>query len=337
MQSPSCLDFSLIRVLHSAPMNYNSSEPALLVTPMSMHKNILAVSIAHESKVYLWDAATAENDEQQLTSFVVPPEVNRIYDLRVNHTTVVCLAGWGLVAFNYKRRTEPVIVFDFHERPRTFGPSNVFFETHCMEMNEEYVLTHASQPLFNYRKEEPKTYSYLNCRRLLDDGFGQPLRLNRCEIEEMEINKIRLSSSKHNLLAIMHGQEFMSNFSYGIKIMKIPSGEIIQTVLEGIPIFGSEVRCPIQWVDNRLFIKYSPKIHDFECLNPNPEDVILHIWNSEKDKEFVVEHVGMSSLQEDVMIDHARVVQIHHRLYKPPNSNDVSHQVWAKIYNFWNN
>ena len=86
--------------------------------------------VAHESKVYLWDAETLE----QLTSFVVPREVNRIYDLRLNASMVVCLASWSLVAFNYKRsEIAPVIVYDFHERPA--GGGNVFFETHCMEMN----------------------------------------------------------------------------------------------------------------------------------------------------------------------------------------------------------
>merc|ERR550534_3282606 len=90
------------------------SEPSSLITPMSIYKNVIAVSIAHESKVYLWDAETLE----QLTSFVVPREVNRIYDLRLNASMVVCLAGWGLVAFNYKRtEIAPVIVYDFHERP----------------------------------------------------------------------------------------------------------------------------------------------------------------------------------------------------------------------------
>ena len=91
---------------------------------------MLIFYVAHESKVYLWDAETLE----QLTSFVVPREVNRIYDLRLNASMVVCLASWSLVAFNYKRtEIAPVIVYDFHERPA--GGGNVFFETHCMEMN----------------------------------------------------------------------------------------------------------------------------------------------------------------------------------------------------------
>ena len=244
------------------------------------------------------------------------------------------------MAFDYKRNSEnasPTIVFDFRERPPTSGPANVFFQTHCLEMNEEYVLTHASQPLFNYETESPKTYSYLNCRELTKEGFGEPLRLNAVEIEEMEINKIRLSSSNYNLLAIMHGQEVISTFSFGVKIMKIPTGEFLHSVLEGAPLFDSEVRCPIQWVANRLFIKFSPKIKDYESLCPNPQDVILHIWNCESDKEFVVDHVGMSSLQEDVMIDHARVVQIYHRLKKKPDSDEVLHQVWGKIHDFWCN
>ena len=120
--------------------------------------------------------------------------------------------------------------------------------------------------------------------------------------------------------------------------MKIPSGEIIQNVLEGImPL--SEVRCPISWVDSRLFMKYSPKIRDYEDPSASEKDVILRIWESETDEEMVLENVGMSSLQEDVMIDHARVVQIFHRLFKPLNdSNDgVTHQVWGKIHDFWNN
>ena len=151
VQCRSCLDFSQIKVLHTAPLNHNSSEPASLITPMSISTNVLAVSIgnllflfakiistkscsifhvAHESKVYLWDAETLE----QLTSFVVPREVNRIYDLRLNASMVICLASWSLVAFNYKRtENAPVIVYDFHERPA--GGGNVFFETHCMEMN----------------------------------------------------------------------------------------------------------------------------------------------------------------------------------------------------------
>ena len=101
----------------------------------------------------------------------------------------------------------------------------------------------------------------------------------------------------------------------------------------------SEVRCPISWVDSRLFMKYSPKIRDYEDPSASEKDVILRIWESETDEEMVLENVGMSSLQEDVMIDHARVVQIFHRLFKPLNdSNDgVTHQVWGKIHDFWNN
>jgi len=339
VQCRSCLDFSQIKVLHTAPLNHNSSEPASLITPMSISTNVLAVSIAHESKVYLWDAETLE----QLTSFVVPREVNRIYDLRLNASMVICLAGWGLVAFNYKRtENAPVIVYDFHERPA--GGGNVFFETHCMEMNESYVLTHASRPLFDTFRSNgsygPRTSSYLHCRRLLDgpSSFGQLLVPNPEEIDNLEIDKIRFSSAKYNLLCIMHCQDIVSSFSFGVKIMKIPSGEIIQNVLEGI-MYLSEVRCPISWVDSRLFMKYSPKIRDYEDPSASEKDVILRIWESETDEEMVLENVGMSSLQEDVMIDHARVVQIFHRLFKPLNdSNDgVTHQVWGKIHDFWNN
>ena len=45
VQCRSCLDFSQIQVLHTAPLNHNSSEPSSLITPMSIHKNVIAVSI----------------------------------------------------------------------------------------------------------------------------------------------------------------------------------------------------------------------------------------------------------------------------------------------------
>ena len=47
VQCRSCLDFSQIKVLHTAPLNHNSSEPASLITPMSISTNVLAVSIGN--------------------------------------------------------------------------------------------------------------------------------------------------------------------------------------------------------------------------------------------------------------------------------------------------
>lgn len=339
VQSRSCLDFSLINVLHDAPLHHDTSETAFLTTPMALtqkdSKGLLAVSVASAATVYLWNA----DSDEQLAAYQVPSEVNRIYELKLNSTHIVCLASWSLIAWNHQNNsTEPEVMKDIPEVSQQQGKTNMFFEVHSMDMNEEFVVTHACQPLINaFLHNGPSTYTYITCRRLLNGQsslLGPNLKPNASEVDHLEVNKIRLSSSKYNLLAIMTSREVLT-FSFTIKIMKIPSGEFIENVMEDLS-FRSEIRGPINWVDKRLFVKYAPKIRNLEQQN-NPQDVILHVWNCDTDEELSLEHVGMSSLQDDVVVDHTRVVQVMNYRYKPIDRDELVHQIVAKVHNFWDN
>ena len=334
VQSRSCTDLSLINVLHESPLLYDPTEPAFLTTPMSLHENKLAVSIPQEATVILWNA----NTEEELAIFHVPPDISRIYQIKVNATHLVCLGSWSLIT--WRHATQPIqpfeVVEDIPDRIKS-DSTNIYFEVHGLDINDDYVVTHASQPLIHFGTG-PTTFTFLTCRRLLDGSNGRLLgnlvQPNKAAVGYLEVQKIKLSSTKYNMLAIMQSSEVMT-FNHTIQIIKIPSGEIIRNVMEGMS-FGGEVRSPIQWVHNKLFFKYAPRIRDFD-EDGNPQDVIMKFWNCETDEEIPVEHVGMNSLNDEVMVDQARVYHLLYRRYRSDAGDELIHQICAKKYDFWFN
>ena len=152
---------------------------------------LLAVSIANEATVFLFDA----DSEDQLAAYHVPNEVNRIYELRLTSTHIVCLASWSLITWNLDQsHSEPEVMKDIPEVADQHGKTNVFFEVHSMDINEEFVVTHATQPLIRaFDSTGLNTYTYITCRRLLNGQprlLGPNLKPNASGVDCLEVNRV---------------------------------------------------------------------------------------------------------------------------------------------------
>merc|ERR1712088_889842 len=219
-----------------------------------------------------------------------------------------------------------MITYDCFSQTENSNQVNIWFETHNVEMNESYVVTHASQPLVAAVFQNPtgqKTRSFLHCRKMSKDSIlGPIIKLNEDIVFRMEIGSIRLSSSKYNVLALMHIDENMSPMCYAVKLMKIPSGEIISNVFQmQCHRLHSEVRMPIAWVDNRLFMLLVPKVSIMDSSDSlDQTDITLSVWNYETNVESFLDHVNMISIGGDnIMVDHTNVVQLYHRILRVGN------------------
>ena len=59
----------------------------------------------------------------------------------------------------------------------------------------------------------------------------------------------------------------------------------------------SEVRMPIAWVDNKLFILLVPKVSIMDSSDPlDQTDITLSLWNYETNEESFLDHVNMISI-----------------------------------------
>merc|ERR1719219_1489367 len=153
VQSRALEDFQLLKTLHEGSVVYNDQEPILLTTPLTIYSEILVVPISSDDKLYLWNA---ESQEQFCTLSLPSQRSSKIYDVRINSTHIICLASWTLIAWSYKIDDEgnfvkiqmgPMIAYDYLSRAENSNQVNIWFETHNVEINESYVITHASQPL----------------------------------------------------------------------------------------------------------------------------------------------------------------------------------------------
>jgi len=352
VQSRALDDFRLLKTLHEGSVVYNDQEPILLTTPLAIHGDILVVPIGSDNKIYLWNA---QSEEQVCTLSLPAQRSGKIYDVRINATHIICLASWSLIAWSYKMDENgsflkihlgPMIAYDCFSQTENSNQVNIWFETHNVEMNESYVVTHASQPLVAAVFQNPtgqKTRSFLHCRKMSKDSIlGPIIKLNEDMVFRMEIGSIRLSSSKYNVLALMHIDENMSPMCYAVKLMKIPSGEIITNVFQ-TRLLHSEVRMPISWVDNKLFMLLVPKMSimdsSTDSYDQKDQDVTLSLWNYETNCESFLDHVNMMSIGDNILVDHANVVQLYHRILrvnKEPDQ-DVCHEIRGRLYDYWNN
>ena len=103
----------------------------------------------------------------------------------------------------------------------------------------------------------------------------------------MEIEKIRLSANVYNVMAMMHTDETVSPMCFAVKLMSIPSGIILANVFPNRSL-NSEVRMPIQWVDNRLYMKLVPK----NLADRDECDVTMSMFNYETNEEVYMDHVS---------------------------------------------
>ena len=120
------------------------------------------------------------------------------------------------------------------------------------------------------------------------------------------------------------------------------SGEIITNVFQ-TRLLHSEVRMPISWVDNKLFMLLVPKMSimdsSTDSYDQKDQDVTLSLWNYETNCESFLDHVNMMSIGDNILVDHANVVQLYHRILrvnKEPDQ-DVCHEIRGRLYDYWNN
>ena len=180
VQSRALDDFRLLKTLHEGSVVYNDQEPILLTTPLAIHGDILVVPIGSDNKIYLWNA---QSEEQVCTLSLPAQRSGKIYDVRINATHIICLASWSLIAWSYKMDEKgsflkihlgPMITYDCFSQTENSNQVNIWFETHNVEMNESYVVTHASQPLVAAVFQNPtgqKTRSFLHCRKMSKDSI----------------------------------------------------------------------------------------------------------------------------------------------------------------------
>ena len=344
VHSRSLDDFRVLKVLHGHPENYNLEEPLLQSTPIALSGDILAVPVKDEDEVYLWNA---ETEERVGVAKMHRNRANKIYDIKMSPTHIICLASWSLITWRYELKSDqvqilygPSTTFDFYDKPTT-ETVNIWFETHNLEMNEDFVVTHASQPLLTVFRSPhvgPKTRSFLHCRRFVSDDkmLGKCAKLNEDVVTNMEIGSISLSSKVYNILAISMVDETVS-FRYVVKLMKIPTGEILNNVFP-TKLRLSEVRIPIAWVDNNLVMKLAPKLSVIDDVCD--QDVILSLWNYERQEEVYLDHVQMVSFGDHILIDHAHVIQIFHRFARhtlQENEENILNEICARSYDYWSN
>jgi len=351
VQSRSLKDFQLLKTLHEGSVVYNDQEPVLLTTPLAIHGDILIVPVNADDKLYLWNA---EKQEELFTLSLPSQRSSKIYDVRISSSHIICLASWTLIAWSYKNDDKgnfikidlgPMIAYDYFSQSDNSNQVNIWFETHNLEMNESYVITHASQPLVSVFQNPngQKTRSFLHCRKTCTESIlGPIIKLNEETVFGMEIGAIRLSSIKYNVLALMFIDESYSPLAYAVKIMKIPSGEILSNVFQmQHHRLHSEVRMPIAWVDNKLFMLLVPKVSIMDSSDPlDQTDITLSLWNYETNEESFLDHVNMISIGGDnIMVDHTNVVQLYHRILRmntEPEQNLV-HEIRGRVYDYWNN
>jgi hypothetical protein len=348
VQSRALDSFEVVNTLVNMPVsNSPFNEPTLLLTsPIAVHGNTLVTTDHEEKCLHLWNADT----EEKTTRLRLPDSIHKVYDVRINATHIICLASWSLVAWYFDSAgnlgfttnvlSVPQVVFDFHDEP--VNDTNAWFETHGIEMNSQYVVTHATQPLINVRSSPRRSVSFLHCRRLImgKGVIGPSIRPKSSTLNNMEIDRIKISSAKYNLLALMQLDEESSSLYYIIQIMSVKSGDVVVSLFPTSSIF-SEVRLPIQWVDNKLYLKVVPKSTYMTAYNDKNDDleVSLSMWDCETNEETFAEGVKLFTMADHVMVDNTHVVQIYQRFPRAVaiNEPDLRYIVCGKVYDFWTN
>ena len=174
----------------------------------------------------------------------------------------------------------------------------------------------------------------LQCRSLQTEKTFWP---NAEKIEKLEIESIKIS--KHNVLALMCLDSSQnSTFTYTVKLLSIPSGRFIQSIPNAE---DSDLRMPLKWCDNQLFMKVTPKRKISSLpLDGDGDDEEIHetlsIFDTEEEKEEVfTSAVNLRSYGRHILIDYTRIVEIHVHIDQHGHSYD-RHQLAGQLYEFWN-
>ena len=178
-----------------------------------------------------------------------------------------------------------------------------------------------------------KRVSMLQCRSLKTEKTFWP---NAETIEKLEIEAIKVS--KHNVLALMCLDSSQnSTFTYTVKLLSIPSGRFIQSVPNAQ---DSDLRMPLKWWDNQLFMKVTPK-RKISSLPLDGDDDDIHETLSildvdTKEEEVFTSAVNLRSYGRHILIDYTRIVEIHVHVPDQNGHPYDRHQLAGQLYEFWN-
>lgn len=332
---------NLRRQLNNVPDVLN--EHILRSCPLAFHGKTLAGIDGERRHLLLWQA-----DTEELVAKVPTPH-GRLYDVKMNATNIICLCSWSLLIWRHDS-FHPVDMVNGPSEIRDFEPSAHYqnwLECHSIEMNEKYIVTHATRILLEGGHDR-RSVSFLHVRRVGPDGvIGPVLRPDDSAAPNnvVEIDRIKLSSD--NLLAILQVEEFFSNpnarLSYTINIMDVETSQTIHSIPSAASIF-SIVQVPVQWLGSKLFFKVVPK-PDYD------EAAILATWDASNGESTTINSVRMITSNDLLTIGHSHVVQIYHKFpdaVSPDygyDSEDENHdydpdrepefQVRGAIYDFW--
>ena len=150
-----------------------------------------------------------------------------------------------------------------------------------------------------------KRVSLLQCRYLKDYVAFWPIA---GIIESLEIESIKVSSSKYNIVACMYLDSTQSQFNYKILLFEIVSGNVLKNLFET----DSDLKMPLKWLDNQLFMKVTPK-KAFSSLpfyeNEDAKET-LAILNIETLDECFVPTINLRSYGRHILIDFTKIVEI---------------------------
>jgi len=326
-------DFSLLHELHEA----TSLTPSVnSFVAIDVYGDILVVvfqPISDLLPVHLWNA---QSDERLFFNDIqVPSSVAFIKDVCINKSHIVMTTNSHIIVLKLSVNPIQIIEHKFIDQPSLPAME---LERFYLDVNEQYliVMTGLVTPYSNrpHDADGLKRKSLLQCRPF--NNIQRVVWPSAEKIENLEIESIKVSSSKYNVLAMMYLDSQQSQFHYLIQLMEIPSGNILQNVLDSS---DSDLRMPLKWLDNQLFMKVTPKKAFSSVPYCEDEDLMetLSILNIETHEERFTSKVNLRSYGRHILIDFARIVEIS--IYVPDAQNGIPydrHQLSGQLYEFWN-
>jgi len=303
VQSRSLEDFSLLQELHEA----TSVSPSLnSFVPLCVFGNYLLCVFQPNSNlipIHLWNANTQENVFS--STVPIPSTVTYVKDISINFTHIVMATNSNIIALKVSWNPIQILEHKLIDQPSSPG---LELERFYLDLNEDYliVMTGLVTP-YNRQiaSKDIKRKSLLQCRSLKDYAAFWPIA---GIIESLEIESIKVSSSKYNVLACMYLDSTQSQFNYKILLFEMVSGNILKNVFET----DSDLKMPLKWLDNQLFMKVTPK-KAFSSLpfyeNEDAKET-LAILNIETLDEYFVPTINLRSYGRHILIDFTKLVEI---------------------------
>lgn len=322
---------------------------------LALHGSTLAVSCPSRTKVKLFNTEADEMVGQ------IESKIGPIYKIVISDRLLICLSGWSLLVWKIDS-SQPgmvrgVIKGVFPDYQSTAEFSN-WLEVHSAVINQNWLVTHATRltsgPHLNPRQ---RTVCFLQIRRVGPDGhLGPILRPDQSAMSRdvKELNCLALSDQ--DLLAYLVMIKVGNDLRYVIKVMNVSSGDEIASIPSLCPSILGSVQMPVAWKGEHLYMKLVPKllgptqpgISTVSMDNSDSDDISLARWSCTTHSLTAVPGVKITSNNDKLLVEEARLVQLSTRLIKKEYVEDSDdddedeeedgslYLVSAKIYDFWN-